>query len=124
MVAEKTHEPERVAYYFEATVLRKGLPMPRQGSVTADNPKAALDLIQTITESWDVTIVRVNVYEVNDDGEVGENVASTVYGDKLTLEKPKQHNLLEYSSEQDEVSSLAQVGTLIKQNIPPVYRRK
>ena len=112
------------AYYFEATVMRKNGPMPRHGSVHAANEANALKLIDRITAGWDVPIIKLKVYEIGDEGEIKDMVATTTYGTP-TLPKPEEDNpKQEVIPYEGKVVSLKDVGTPLKYDAPPTFKRK
>lgn len=127
-MADKTRQIPGTAYYFEATVRRKGEANLRSGSVTTNSPKQALDLIDEIVDGWSkhVTVERLKVYEVLVGGEIGDQVASTIYPAKSDIQVPPTKQLPAPTTPHNvvDIKSLSQVGTPMTPKVPPVYSRK
>ena len=100
-------------FFFTATILKDGQTHIKQGILQANYPLEALDKLHDQIEKWDRVVVAASLREINDDGKLGEEVATTKTTHK-TEEQPKQQDLedlLKFGTEFNEATLYSMKST-------------
>lgn len=65
-------------FYFIVEIRRAGVPIVREGGLTQDNVKLALEEIADMADEWQAVLEKTQLYAITKDGELGDCLA-TIY---------------------------------------------